>query len=241
MPIIEVENLSYSYDAGKKVLNGLNFSIDKGSINGIIGLSGCGKTTLCYALCGIIPQILGGEISGQILLKGNDIASYPLSKLAQQIGLVMQNPDQALVTTTVEDELAFAPENLCLSPLEIRARVDRTLDLLHLKDLCLKNPNSLSGGQKQLVSLGAVLTLNPDILVLDEPLSQLDQDGRELVTDAMISLSREGKTIIIVEHDIEVVSFADKWLVMGNGCLLRHMSPKDVLADPKFLLCQHLF
>jgi energy-coupling factor transport system ATP-binding protein len=241
MPIIEVKNLSYAYDEGSEVLHNLNLQIARGSITAVIGLSGCGKTTFCRSLCGIIPNVLGGSLNGQILLDTEDINKYLLAKLATKIALVMQNPDHQLVTTTVEDELAFAPENLCLPPHEINRRVDKALELLNLQKFRLRNPTHLSGGEKQLVAIASVLTLEPQVLVLDEAMSHLDEDGKAMVKDALIALNENGKTIIIVEHDLQTATFADSWVVMGEGKIIREDSPAAILADQSFLHEQNLY
>ncbi|MGI6361064.1 MAG: energy-coupling factor ABC transporter ATP-binding protein [Bacillota bacterium] len=236
-----VENLSYAYEEGGQVLNDLSFALPRGSLTAIIGLSGCGKSTLCHALCGIIPQVLGGTLSGKIILDGYDIAEIPLVQLCRKIGLVMQDPDLQMVTTTVEDELAFAPENLCLEPALIRERIDEVLQLLQLEDLALKSPSKLSGGQKQLVAMGSVLTLNPTILILDEPMSHLDKNGKRLVKKALRLLQQAGKTLIMVEHDLTLAKEADLWLVMAAGRVERLDTPQAILADREFLKQQFLY
>ena len=244
MPAVKVEDLSYVYPGGQPALpaiKGINFSIEAGETVAIIGLSGCGKTTLCRCLCGIAPHVLGGSMQGRVLIQGRETTACKLSQLAGEIGMVFQDPDVQLVTTAVEDEIAFAPENLCQPPQEIRERVEEILNLLGLNHMRLKNPTILSGGQKKLLSLGAVLALKPSILVLDEPMAQLDEKGRRLVSDILLSLRKEGKTLIIVEHDVENVDFADKFLVMEKGEMIRLDSPAAVLADTKFLQQHRLY
>lgn len=241
MPAVKAEDLSYAYPGGQPALKGMNFSIAAGETLAIIGLSGCGKTTLCRCLCGIAPHVLGGSMQGRVLIRGRETTAYKLSQLAGEIGMVFQDPDVQLVTTTVEDEIAFAPENLCRPAPEIRESVDRILNLLGLSHLRLKNPTVLSGGQKKLLSLGAVLALRPSILVLDEPMAQLDEKARRLVREILLSLRKKGKTLIIVEHDVENVDFADKFLVMEKGEMICLDSPAAVLADTKFLQLHRLY
>lgn len=235
MPVVKVENLYYAYPEGPPVLKGLDFQVEAGETLAVIGLSGSGKTTLCQCLCGLAPHVLGGSMRGSILIKGRASTEYRLPQLACEIGMVMQNPDMQLVCTTVEDEIAFAPENLCLPPGEIRSRVNEVLGLLGLKDLCLKNPALLSGGQRQLLALGAVLALQPSILVLDEPMALLDEKGRCLVHEILLSLRDEGKTLIIVDHDIENINFADRFMVMEQGEIICLDSLAAVMADKEFL------
>lgn len=225
--VIRVERYSFSYESNPehRVLNEISFSIKPGTISAVLGLSGCGKTTLCQSLCGIIPNCTSGRQEGQIFIKGRDIQGMSVNQLAATIGYVMQNPDEQLVCTTVEDELAFAPENLAKNPEEIREKVDRILGILNIEPLRLKNPNQLSGGQKQMVAIGAVLMLEPDILILDEPMSFLDQAGKEILRQQLLTLKATGKTILVVEHDIESMQFADNWLVLSEGCLTAQGRP----------------
>lgn len=226
MEIIEVKNLSFQYDTAE-VLHDLTFSIEKNTITAILGLSGCGKTTLCHCLAGIIPNCIEGSLTGEIYIDGLELRGKKLSKLASVIGLVMQNPDNQLVTTTVEDELAFGPENMNVPPEEIRIRVDEILELLKLKDLRYENPVRLSGGQKQMVAIASVLALNPDVLILDEPLSRLDAQGKELLISTLKMLRELGKTVIVVEHDYKQMNFADQWLIMERG-RLRSLAPSEL-------------
>lgn len=241
MLAVEAEELSYAYPGGQPVLKGINFSIAAGETVAIIGLSGCGKTTLCRCLCGIAPHVLGGCMQGRVLIRGRETTASKLSQLAGEIGMVFQNPDVQLVTTTVEDEIAFAPENLCRPPAEIRESVAGILNLLGLSHLRLKNPTILSGGQKKLLSLGAVLALQPSILVLDEPMAQLDEKGHRLVREILLSLRKAGKTLIIVEHDVENIDFADRFLVMEKGELICLDRPAAILADTEFLRQHRLY
>ncbi len=241
MPDIKVESLYYAYPDGPQVLKGLNFEIAAGETLALAGLSGCGKTTLCQCLCGIAPHVLGGYMQGQVLIRGKATFDYSLPKLACEIGMVFQNPDVQLVCTVVEDEIAFAPENLCLPPEEIRQRVEGILKLLGLDCLRLRDPATLSGGQKQLLALGGVLALQPSILVLDEPMALLDKKGQRLVREILLSLRQEGKTLIIVDHDFDNIDFADRLLVMEEGEIICLDSAAAVLADKQFLSRHRLY
>ncbi len=241
MNAIQVENLNYTYTEGKRVLKDLNFQIEEGETVAIVGLSGCGKTTLCYCLSGIVPHVLGGKISGKIMVNGHETKNMKLARLACKIGMVFQDPDIQLFATTVEDEIAFAPENLCLPPEQIRCIVDETLKLLGLNELRLKNPQYLSGGQKHLVALGAVLALGPSILVLDEPMAHLDEKGRNMVRKIVLTLRQQGKTLIVVEHDFQNVDFADRFFVMEEGRLIKTDTPENLFKNKGFLEEHNLF
>lgn len=214
---IKVENLNFAYDEDKKVLEDISFTVHRGELIGIAGDSGCGKSTLCHILCGIIPHIIGGTISGSVIVNGLNLKDAELKDLANSIGFVMQNPDRQIVTSTVEDELAFGPENYCIPPEEIKRRVDDVIDFLELEKIRLDNPNKLSGGQKQLVAIGSVLTMEPEILVMDEPFSHLDMGNRLKLRKVIDDLVKRGKTVIVIEHDLKAVDMADRWIVIEDG------------------------
>lgn len=238
--VLEVSHLSYAYKKGTPVLKDVSFAVKTGEALGIIGLSGCGKTTLCYCLCGLIPHIMGGSMQGDLLLAGRSTKEMPLPFIAQQAGMVFQEPDSQMVASTVEDELAFGPENLCRPPEEIKKTVNGLLEFFGLEKQRLMNPLRLSGGQKQLVAIAAVLALHPRILVLDEPLSHLDKAGRLLVENILRRLVEEQITVIMVEHDLQRVLWADRWLVMEEGKILGLDRPQVILNDKDFLQ-QHNF
>ncbi len=172
---------------------------------------------------------------GQVLVNGKNTREHTVARLAQEVGMVFQNPDSQLFSPTVEDEIAFAPENMCLPPSRIRERVDYVMDLLGISALREANPYHLSGGEKHLVALAAVLALDPPVLVLDEVMSQLDYTGKKRVAQVLEKLRYQGKTIIAVEHDLEAVSTADRIMLMENGELIRYDHKEIILADRNFL------
>jgi energy-coupling factor transport system ATP-binding protein len=217
MNVIEVKNLTFAYRDGETVLNDISFSVSAGEVFVIAGPSGCGKTTLCRILCGIIPHAVKGNISGQVSIMGINPLIAGLSQTALQAGFVFQDTDSQIICTTVEDELAFGLENLCWQPEEIRKRVDELIAEFGLNGLQVMNPVYLSGGQKKLLAIAAVLAPSPPILVLDEPLSGLDGDSRELVRSAIIEQRHRGRTVIIVAHDPKQVAFADRCLIIDKG------------------------
>ncbi len=219
-PAVSASGLSYAYGEGPAVLRDVSFAVVAGETVVLTGASGCGKTTLCHCLAGLAPKALGGTLHGTVRLSGEDIAPLTLASLSTRVGLVFQDPDNQMVTTTVEDELAFAPENLMIEPQKVRRRVDRELGRFRIGHLALRAPNSLSGGEKRLVALAAVLTLDPPVLVLDEPLAHLDERGRASVRAAILALRSEGRTLLIVEHDLAGMGFADRYLVMERGRLV---------------------
>lgn len=236
MKAVVVQGLSYRYrPGGPAVINNINFQVARQEIVAVMGLSGCGKSTLCFCLSGIIPHCWGGVMEGNVLVNGKNTRELKLARLALEVGLVFQNPDTQLFSPTVEAEIAFAPENICLPPESIRERVDYLIDLLGIEALREANPYYLSGGEKHLVALAAVLALDPSVLVLDEVMSQLDHAGKKRVVLTLKKLREQGKTIIVVEHDLDTIAFADRLLVMNNGESLRLDRTETLLADREFL------
>jgi len=219
LPIV-VKDLSFQYENDAiYILRHLNLSVAKGEIVAIVGLSGIGKSTLCYCLSGIIPHVYGGMMEGEVLLNGKSTRDLTLPEIATNLGIVFQNPDHQLFSFTVEDEIAFGPENLCVPRDEIARRIDEVLEKVGMKEFRYANPQQLSGGQRQLIALAAVLSLQPEILIFDEAMSQIDADGREKIKEMMLNLRADGKTIVIIEHDWENLQIADRVLVLKGGKL----------------------
>lgn len=242
MKAIDVQGLHYAYQSGiQPILNKLDFSVAAGTMVGLIGLSGCGKTTLCLCLAGIIPHCQGGIMQGNIYINGRNTRELPLAQLALEVGMVFQDPDNQLFLPTVEEEIAFAPENLCLPPQAIRERVEAVLELLGLTQLRNANPQQLSGGQKHLVALGGVLALDPGVLILDEVMAGLDDDARAQVHAAIMRVHDQGKTLIMIEHDLNNIKFVDRMLLIEAGSIIRDAPPEELLADRTFLAKRKLY
>lgn len=219
MNAVEARDITFSYQGqAAPVLDNLSFTLGQGQIAVITGPSGCGKSTLGYCLCGVIPNLIKGDFKGEVSWRG-------------RAGIVFQDPDSQIFFPTVEDELAFGPENLCLPRAEIGERIDNTLELLGLTDLRLANPSQLSGGQKQLIAIGGVLTLSPDIIVLDESLAQLDETARPKIKSILLSLKQQGKTLIMIEHDKNNMDIADQICYLNKGKLARIPAARWVAAD----------
>ena len=219
MSIIEVRDLSLAYEDGPAVLDGISFTAEEGEALVFAGLSGSGKTTLCSCLCGILPRSEPVAFSGSVTVDGVDIPNAPLYECAQHIAMVFQNPDDQLVCSAVEDELAFGLENLCVPPDEIRRRVDAMMAEFGLSGMAESDPAKLSGGQKKLVTIASTLILGPKVIVLDEPMTGLDADSRELVLRAVERLKERGCTVVAVEHDLSLASYADRILYLRDGKL----------------------
>jgi energy-coupling factor transport system ATP-binding protein len=217
---IEIKDLSFRYKNKKRnILNGANLKIKKGEVIAIVGLSGNGKSTLCHCISGIIPHVYDGELDGQVLLYGKDIKEMKLPTICTKIGIVFQDPDTQIFSPTVEDEIAFGPENLCIDRDEIGKRIFEALDKVKMKEFRYDNPNNLSGGQKQLIALASVLSLKPQILIFDEVMAQIDKAGKKRIKEIIKELKSEGKTIIMVEHDLNNLDVADRVLALRNGKL----------------------
>lgn len=220
MDVIEINNLYFRYNKHEEYLfEGLSLRVRKGEILAITGESGCGKSTLLNIMCGIIPQIRRGEVQGEVKLLGKEVKDMAIRDISKKIGIVFQDPDSQVFLPTVEDEIAFGPENLMVSREEIGIRIERALKSVNMEKYRFENPNSLSGGQKQLIAIASVLAMETDILLLDEIMSQVDEEGKEQIKRTMLNLHKEGKTIVIVDHDMDNISLADRVLEIKSGIL----------------------
>jgi len=217
---VEIKDLTFHYQGSKELLlNKINLKVDKGEVLAIVGLSGSGKTTLCYCISGIIPHIYSGKMEGKILLEGKPTTELTIPGIATCLGIVFQNPETQLFFPVVEDEIAFGPENLCLEREEIGKRINKVLKLTGMASKRYENPGYLSGGQKQLIALASVLSLEPQILIFDEVMSQIDSRGRLAIKEMILTLKKKGKTLIMVEHDYENLDIADRIMVLQDGRL----------------------
>lgn len=212
--VIEVSELCFAYEERpeRRVLGGVSFDVEEASITVITGASGCGKSTVCDILTGVIPNYKEGELSGSVKICGEEMIGASIGKISEKVGYVMQDPDSQIVCTAVEDELAFGPENICLPPDGIEARVSGVLEDLRMTELRYSDPSELSGGQKQLVAIGSVLALAPDIIVMDEPFAHLDEEKKEILKRVMIRMRDSGTTFFVAEHDPEDIMFADAFI-----------------------------
>ena len=222
MSVIEATNLRFSYDGERSILSGVSLSVEAGEALVLAGRSGCGKSTLCRCLTGVIPASVQGDFSGSVSVGGAEISSLPLGEAARHVALVFQDPDDQLICSTVEDELAFGLENLCVEPEEIRRRVDGAMERFGISDLALRDPAELSGGQKKLVTIAATLLMGASAVVFDEPMTGLDAESRELVLAAIEALKRGGYAVVAVEHDLSLAPYASRILYLRDGKLHDH-------------------
>ncbi|MEM4176052.1 MAG: ATP-binding cassette domain-containing protein [Nitrososphaeria archaeon] len=229
--IISVENLSYTYMSGNSfALNNINLKIRKGEFVVIMGPSGCGKSTLLYTFNGIIPHLFRGKMDGRVIVDGIDTRESSISKLSQIVGMVFQNPETQIVSSTVIEEVAFGPENLNLPTEEIQKRVEEALSIARLTDKKDFATTSLSGGEKQALAIASVIALRPKVLALDEPTSMLDPAGSTMVSNIINDLNKKlGITVVAVDHRVEwAVNVADRLIVMDKGQIVIDDKPSNV-------------
>ncbi|MCJ8005959.1 energy-coupling factor ABC transporter ATP-binding protein [Lederbergia wuyishanensis] len=236
--IIEMKNVSYRYPvADDWIIKNASFAIEKGKFTAVIGNNGSGKTTLCNIIRGFIPHFYKGELEGEVIVDGKNIVDYQLGQLGEKIGYVFQNPfiQVSGVKDTVFDEVAYGLENLGVEENEIIDRVNEVLKLVKIEHLRDKHPMELSGGQRQRVALASIIVMNPDILVIDEPTSQLDPIGTEHVFDIIRLMKEKGKTIILVEHKMDLIAeYADNLIVLNEGEIVLQGPTREVFANPRF-------
>ena len=239
MGYFKIENVSYKYPLEEKqTLKNINIEIKKGEFWAVIGKNGSGKTTFCNMLRRFVPDFYKGELTGKITLEDKELKDYSQKELVQKIGFVFQNPFTQIsgVKDTVFEEIAYGLENLGLDKEEIISRVEKILKLLEIEKLRGRNPYDLSGGQKQRVALASIIAMDPDILVIDEPTSQLDPKGTEDIFKIINLMANEGKTIILVEHKLELIAeYAENILVLDEGEIILNGKAEEVLNN-KILL-----
>lgn len=229
-PIIEVREFSYIYpNSTEFALKNVSFTIEKGDFVGIIGSNKAGKSTLCKALVGVIPNFIGGKWSGDVLVDGEPITGVENHSAADKIGIVFQDAESQFTQETVEDEVAFAMCSHGFSKELMLQRVEEATKACGLFDLLDRSPFRLSGGQQQRLAIACVLALRPEVIILDESTSQLDPIGRSEVFSVVKELHRRGTTIIMVEHNIEkIAEYADKVMVLSHGELVEYGPAKEV-------------
>ena len=239
MGYFNIENVNYKYPLeDKQALKNINIEIKKGEFWAVIGKNGSGKTTFCNMLRRFVPDFYKGELTGIITLEDKELKDYSQKELVQKIGFVFQNPFTQIsgVKDTVFDEIAYGLENLGLYKEEIISRVEKILKLLEIEKLRDRNPYDLSGGQKQRVALASIIAMDPDILVIDEPTSQLDPKGTEDIFKIINLMANEGKTIILVEHKLELIAeYAQNIIVLDEGEIILSGKAEEVLNN-KILL-----
>lgn len=238
MSIISFENVHFTYSGDQaESLCGIDLEIEEGCFVAVLGHNGSGKSTLAKHMNGIlVPD------EGRVLVNGIDSADESrLIELRRNVGMVFQNPDNQIVANVVEDDVAFAPENLGVEPEEIRRRVDSALKLVGMYEKRSHAPHLLSGGQKQRVAIAGVIAMEPRIIVLDEPTAMLDPIGREEVISTVTRLCREnGMTVVLITHHMDECVGADRLIVMSNGKIIADGLPAEVFADIELMEAEGL-
>ena len=231
MSLIEVKNLSYSYNEKGKALDNVSFSIEKGSYTTIIGHNGSGKSTLARLISGLLP-IKDGEVK----INGIVVNENNISQIRKQLGIVFQNPDNQFIGSTVKDDIAFGLENRMVETNDMEAIIQEYAQKVGLSEFLESEPQNLSGGQKQRVAIAGVMAMHPDIIIFDEATSMLDPKGKKEIKKLMSDLAQGNQyTILSITHDIEEVLQSDDCIVLNKGKLFMHDIPEKVFSKPEEL------
>lgn len=238
MEFIRVDNISFSYDdrdlekPTKNAVSDFSLSIKKGEFVSLLGHNGCGKSTVAKHLNAmLLPD------SGRVYIEGDDTSDEDKTyEIRKRVGLVLQNPDNQLVASIVEEDVAFGPENLGIEPAEIRRRVDEALKTVDMYEYRDHAPYKLSGGQKQRVAIAGILAMQPECIVLDEPTAMLDPNGRSEVMSTLIKLNKEkNMTVVLITHYMEEAVLSDRVVVMDEGRVLTQGTPEEVFSQVELL------
>ncbi|HSF83327.1 MAG TPA: ABC transporter ATP-binding protein [Anaerolineales bacterium] len=234
--MITLEGVTYTYPGtNAPVLRDFSVQIPRGQFCAVIGPNGAGKSTLAYIMAGFIPHFYHGNLQGEVSIEGKNTTSMPLWELLRRVGLILQNPFNQISGTkvTVREEIAFGLENLGIGREQMIERVEAAMELVDIRTLAERSPLALSGGQMQRVAIASVLVMQPAVLVLDEPTSQLDPIGsREVFRAVREMASSKQMTVIMIEHKVEwVAAYADRAIALADGTLLADGDPREVLAN----------
>jgi len=237
MAIVNLQNVTYKYPlTGAPALQNINLQVDEGEFVAIIGPNGAGKSTLCYAIAGFVPHFFKGEISGTVEVAGQKSSMSSLHEWVLNVGLAFQNPFNQIsgAKYTVFEEIAFGLENIGIPRDEMISRVEEAMKLTGISDLADRSPYSLSGGQQQRVALTSILVMQPRVLVLDEPTSQMDPIGTREVFGSIRAMAEKGVTVFLVEHKVEwIANFADRVIALHDGQILLEGTPQEVLTSDR--------
>ena len=240
--VLQVSDLSFSYPGGEDqpetvVFEHLNLSVEAGSFVAVLGHNGCGKSTLAKQFNAVLLPCGGTVTAYGMDTKDEDL----LLEIRRRVGMVFQNPDNQIVSSVVEEDVAFAPENLGVEPEEIRRRVDSSLRLVGMEQFVKHAPHMLSGGLKQRIAIAGVLAMHPKCIVLDEPTAMLDPQGRQEVMQTILRLkAQSGVTVVLITHHMTEAAMADRVVVMSEGKLLADGTPGEVFSQVELLRSVHL-
>jgi energy-coupling factor transporter ATP-binding protein EcfA2 len=235
MAIVTLNSVTYKYPlTDSPALQNINMQVNEGEFVAVVGPNGAGKSTLCYTLAGFVPHFFKGELTGTVEVDGRDLHKSTLDEWVLNVGLAFQNPFNQIsgAKYTVFEELAFGLENIGVPRDEMKARVHDTMQLTGISDLADRSPYSLSGGQQQRVALTSILVMQPRVLVLDEPTSQMDPIGTREVFGVIRTMAERGMTVVLVEHKMEwIAEFADRVIALHEGHILLEGTPSEVLTS----------
>ena len=231
--IIQFDNVSFAYESAdeevqtQKVVDGFSLSIPEGQFVAVLGRNGCGKSTVAKLINGILVPV-----SGKITVDGMDTSDdSKLIDVRRTVGMVFQNPDNQIVATIVEDDVAFGPENLGVEPKEIRKRVDDALKAVGMYEFRDREPHKLSGGQKQRIAIAGIIAMQTKCIVMDEPTAMLDPQGRQEVMNTIEMLRERGITVVLITHYMDEAVKADRVIVMDDGEIVSDGTPREVFRD----------
>jgi energy-coupling factor transport system ATP-binding protein len=232
-PIIAFDAVTYTYaGTDEAALHDISFEIQPGEYVAILGLNGAGKTTLGLCVNGVIPTMLGGELEGTVTVGGLDVSDYPVREMSKLVGVVFDNPEFQMSQMSVAEEVALGLENAGVPYEEMKRIIPETLELVGLAGFEERSPLGLSGGQQQRLAIAAVLAMKPQILIMDEPTSNLDPIGKQEVFDMAARLNSErGMTVIVIEHEVEVMArYADRVIVLDGGRVVMNGTPQEIFS-----------
>ena len=231
MSLIELKDVGYSYNGEQKAVEGISFSLEKGSYTTIIGHNGSGKSTLAKLMAGLLPVQ-----EGTIHIDSLQVNEENMSKIRERLGIVFQNPDNQFIGSTVRDDIAFGLENRLVESEKMEAIIDEYAQKVGLSDYLDYEPQNLSGGQKQRVAIAGILAMKPEIIIFDEATSMLDPKGKKEIKKLMYDLAGgDDITVISITHDIEEVLQSDDCVVLNKGKLFMHEKPEKVFAKADLL------
>ena len=235
MAIVNLQNVTYTYPLTKTpALKNITMQVNEGEFVAVVGPNGAGKSTLCYTLAGFVPHFFKGEISGTVAVAGRESSQSSLHEWVLNVGLAFQNPFNQIsgAKYTVFEEIAFGLENTGVPREEMIQRVEDAMKLTGIRDLADRSPYSLSGGQQQRVALTSILVMQPKVLILDEPTSQMDPIGTREVFGVIRTMAEKGMTVVLVEHKVEwIANFADRVIALHEGQILLDGKPGEVLTS----------
>ena len=234
--MIQLKDIRFAYEQGEEgapqaiefAIDGVSFSVEKGSFIAVVGSNGSGKSTLAKHLNALLLPT-----SGEVLIDGQDTVSVSETapwEIRKKVGMVFQNPDNQLVSSIVEDDVAFGPENIGIEPEEIRRRVDESLSLVGMYEHRKKGPHLLSGGQKQRIAIAGVIAMDPECVVFDEPTAMLDPKGRREIMAIIRKLHSQGRTVILITHFMEEAAEADRIIIMDHGKVHAEGTPAEIFS-----------